>query len=731
MIRLPLASRLRSPIARATAWSLVVGLTAALVLSHSEAALAGGAKAFRQTTAKDFEEGEAMGSMVLPTGEVVPGMKAIQISVDASFIWCSALSPDGRTAYFGGGDQGRIFALSATGSDKATAGDKPAARKLAELAAPWVTSLTVRKDGSLLAGTTPGGQVFVVDPNTGASRSFTKLAAEHVWAMVQDPKTGTTYAATGGSGKVFSIDGQGASRVLWDSGDKHVVALAPGPGGTLLAGTSEAAILYRLRGSEAEALHDFDADEIRAILRVEARPATATAPAQPAATYLAVNDFEKPTDAQASTPAAATASKGTKVALTAGGPAPASAGALPRPGQVKARAGVYRLEDDGNIEQVFSLADGYLTALVLDAGGDLYAASGTQGKVYRLNADRTAALAVDLPERQALALLRVGAEFLIGTGDVGGVYRARPAGTGEATYLSKVLDAEMPTRFGHLRFTGVGVAFETRSGHTAKPDKTWNAWRKLEAPTASAGEGEGSIASPSARYLQYRTTLTGSDAVLKEVVVHHQPHNQRPRLVEVYAEGPASPPVVARTHAAVLKLRWRVENPDGDDLIYRLWYRQESERVWRPLGPTGPVDLLTKAEYDWNTEAVPDGKYLVRVWASDERSTPRERALESTFTSPPLLVDNSKPEILDLRMTNGALTGRARDDASPIAHLEYAVDGLEWRPIGSTDGVLDQRAEAFSVRLPPGLAKGPHVVNLRAFDAADNQGVGRVQIEVK
>src|SRR6187401_747571 len=74
-------------------------------------------KSFRQTTAKDFEEGEATASMVLPTGDVVPGMKSTPITLDTAFVWCGATSPNGKMAYFGTGDQGRIYAVdtSATG----------------------------------------------------------------------------------------------------------------------------------------------------------------------------------------------------------------------------------------------------------------------------------------------------------------------------------------------------------------------------------------------------------------------------------------------------------------------------------------------------------------------------------------------------------------------------------------------------------------------------------------
>jgi len=119
---------------------LLIGATATAAVTRS----------FRQTTAKDFEEGEATASMVLPTGDVVPGMKSSPITLDAAFVWCGVLSPDGKIAYFGTGDQGRIYAVetSATGGK---------ARLVTTLEAAWVTALAVRPDGTLVAGTTPGG----------------------------------------------------------------------------------------------------------------------------------------------------------------------------------------------------------------------------------------------------------------------------------------------------------------------------------------------------------------------------------------------------------------------------------------------------------------------------------------------------------------------------------------------------------------------------------------------
>jgi sugar lactone lactonase YvrE len=696
-------------------------LTATLLTAATASAAA--TKNFRQTTAKDFEEGEATASMVLPTGDVVPGMKSTAISLDAAFAWCGVLSPDGKTAYFGTGDQGRIYAV-----DTAPSGGK--ARLVATLEAAWVTALAVRPDGSLIAGTTPGGRIYSVDPKAGKAKVFSTLSAEHVWALTYDAKTSTVYAGMGGPGKIAAIDSSGKARTLWDSGDKHVVSLIAADDRHLYAGTSEEAILYRVSlDGHAEALADFDAEEVRALAR------------QGGALYVAVNDFERSGGGGgALPPGAAAAPRGTKITIASSG-SPSSAGSLPRPGQRKAKAALYRIDPDGRMEQMFSIPDGYFTALAFDDAGRAYVGTGSEGRVWRVSPDRTAALAIDVPERQALALVHAGNGFLVGTGDVGGVYRAAPAAPRQATYLSRVLDGEYRSRWGLFRWHGThDVAVESRSGNTAKPDATWTGFASLEKPRPTAEGGVGQVASPPARYIQYRATFGAPEGRLAAVTLAYLPQNQRARITELGPADSGGPtPAVggvgglttsttasapARAHQPVIKLRWKVENPDGDELNYRLAFRQENDAVWRPLG--GP-DPLTKTEYDWNTEGLPDGTYVVKLTASDERSVPRELALETTFTSSPILVDNRKPEILGLAVKYPYVSGRARDDQSPLVAMEYSVDGGDWQILSAADGICDDLVESFTIKLPA-LAPGPHAVAVRAWDSADNVGAGGITI---
>jgi hypothetical protein len=127
-----------------------------------------------------------------------------------------------------------------------------------------------------------GGRVYTIDPKSGKSKLFATLSAEHVWALALDAKNGTVYAGLGGPGKIAAIDAGGKARAIWDSGDKHVVSLLVADDKHLYAGTSEEAILYKVGlDGRAEALADFDAEEVRSLAR------------HGGALYAAVNDFER------------------------------------------------------------------------------------------------------------------------------------------------------------------------------------------------------------------------------------------------------------------------------------------------------------------------------------------------------------------------------------------------------------------------------------------------------
>ena len=690
---------------------------------------AGGTRAWHLTSYKEFDEGEATGVLLSSLGEATSGFSASRIEVNESVVYCTASAPDG-SVYVGTGDQGVVYVQQ-----------KGKLRKLAKLDAVLVSSLAVGPAGVVFAGTMPGGRVFSID-REGKVRELAKLDAEHVWALVYDEGKQTLYAATGPNGRLFAIDVSRLDRpavgrrdrLLYETGEKHLLSLLRNDDGSLLAGSADQAILYRIvpngNGATVQALHDFEGDELRAIAR---RGNTV---------YVAVNAFQS--GAAATPTTGPLAPRGTKMVLPAASataaPAAATSAGLTR--DRKGRGAVYRVDPDGRVEQLHALADGYFTALSADADGNVWAASGSNGRVYLIRPDRTVITALDLPERQVLTLAfdataqkGAGPNGLLGTGDAGALYRVTPEPPRDAHYVTKIFDAQFPARWGNLRWSGRGqLTLETRSGNTSRPDKTWSAWAGPQRPDKQGEGGAGRIGSPDGRYLQVRAGFGGPRTLLRDLTVYYQPQNQRARVTEITVGDEANqkhPSAFARgakPRSPVIKLRWRVDNPDDDDLIYRLYFREESEGNWKPIGGAEP---LTRTDYDWNTESIPDGNYVVKVVASDERSNAREDALEHSLTSTPFLVDNRKPELSEIKVAYPLASGRARDSFSSISELAYSIDGGDWQPFAPRDGLFDDANEEFSVRLPSGLAVGAHSLAVRAVDAAENVGAVQVTFRVK
>jgi sugar lactone lactonase YvrE len=680
-------------------------------------------RAFRLTSYKDFDEGEAHGVVVSSLGEVASGMGSTRLDVPESVVYSSVVAPDG-TVYLGTGDQGAIYVYR-----------KGKVEKLVSVEGVLVSSLALGPQGTLFAGVMPGGRIYAIDVTgkEAKARELAKLDAEHVWGLAYDDARRTLYAATGPKGQLFAIDAKSPeqpyvgsrARVLVDTGEKHLLSLVRGDDGALYVGTADQALLFRVVpegvGARLSALHDFEGEEVRAIAR---RGATL---------YVAVNEFTRTSATSTGSSSGPNAPKGTKIVVPASSSSSTSSSSSASRDR-KGKGAVYRVDPDGRVEQLHAVADSYFTALHVEADGSVYAATGANGKVHLIKPDRTVLTAFDLAERQVLTMgFGPVGDRVLGTGDAGALYKVSGEPPKDAHYLSKVFDAQFVARFGAVRYGGAGaLSVQTRSGNTAKPDKTWSAWAPLSV-AAGAAPGVGRVVSPEARYIQVKVGF-GKATTLRDLTLYYQPQNQRPRVTEItVGEDPASKKQATlaargKPRSPIVKVKWKVENPDEDELVYRLFYREEGEQNWKPLGGPEP---LTSTSFDWNTEPFPDGNYVLRVVASDERANPKEQALDHALVSSPYLIDNKKPELQDVQVAYPEVRGRARDSFSPVTELAYSVDGGDWTPFSPKDGVFDDPTEEFAFKLPSGLAPGAHSVAIRAVDAADNVGATQVTFRVR
>jgi len=335
-----------------------------------------------------------------------------------------------------------------------------------------------------------------------------------------------------------------------------------------------------------------------------------------------------------------------------------------------------------------------------------------------------------------------------------------PGAARSGEYESEVFDARSTSTWGELAWkagvpAGAGVELLTRSGNTGDPDETWSEW------TPVAGRGGGQIVSPSARFLQWKARLSrgsrGAGPELLSVETAYLRENLPPLVssVTVYepgdvVTGPAGgtndssasqtlpggvevtyslDPIASPDRELHVLLRgmrtasWEALDPNGDVLSFDLYLKSDDEEDWKLV----EEGVLRRTLHTWDTAAMTDGVYRLRVKATDRQSNPKESSLEASAESPPFIVDHTPPEFTRVDVSSArelTVSGVVTDAASQVMFVDVSVDYGDWRPAFADDGMFDSRSESFRLVIE-GLEEGEHAVSVRAADRSGNPVVVR------
>ena len=665
---------------------------ASVVFFYAVAATAVGTRRFVLDSGDDFEGGDLSAVAVDESGVVRAGFDLGQIPVDvATVIWC-ALDRGDQSVLLGTGNEGKILELR-----------DGRIRVVAETGAMVVTSMVDTWGGEIVVGALPGGKLRKF--SGGRLTDWVTLPnADDIWQLAFDRKRGVLYAATGPEGKLYRIDRDGHATVEMDVPEPHILSVAVAPDGSVVFGTSDKARLYRTTGAgRATVLYDFERTEVRGV-----------AVADDGQIYAIANDIKT-----TSSSVAAHRSSSTK-----NGPESSTT-------KLKGKGMLLRIGTDLVPEVLLDDDDEHFTSLALDDRGHPYVGTGVEGRLMTVGEPRRSVIVADTDERQVTALLLTGRLRLVLTSDPAVVHPVRGQGGTNSVWTSKVFDANLRAQFGHLDWESTGpLMLSTRTGNTSEPDDTWSAWSApLRAP--------GPITSPKGRFIQVRASwaLDGA-AALSRVEIPFVTDNQRAVVTRIDADVPsrkkstsgivASGGPITEHPSPDVNLDWTVDNPDKDTLRFRLYYRMIGTTVWRDLLPADEV--LTKSSYKWDTSTLPEGRYRVRVVASDLPANPPDRATSDELVSGVVLVDNTPPRLVDLTVKGRRLRGRAVDGLGPIQRIEVTLAGKnDWVPLRPTDSVFDQASEAFDVDLSGIIPSGRQLLTVRAYDSANNSVVRSVQ----
>ena len=579
-----------------------------------------------------------------------------------------------------------------------------------------VSSLCPESGETFLAATSPDGKVYRVDA-AGKAQVVFDPPDKYIWDLVVGPD-GSILVATGEKGRLYRVGSGGKVDTLLRTNDQHVRCLVLDADGAVYAGTSDNGIIYRVdRQGKVRVLYDAPLEEVVQLALTRSGD------------ILAATLGKVPAKAQTSGKTSASTSSTTERLLSI-------------LGETKQKSEVYRLDRQGFAEKIWNSSEEQVYTILPESDSTYLLGTGASGKVYRLSRDGEKSYLGRFDPSHVVRLLKIGREVVGCTANPGRVVVLRDQENRQGEYVSPVYDAKLPSRWGSMMWRSRGkgtVELYTRSGNTKKPDETWSPW---QGPLRDS-QGE-HVSSPVGRFFQWKLTLKGErDLEVRDLALTFLRKNAPPRVKEVTVYGPnilytgaatassakeAAPGAGLATPKSLgdkkskfgyRTIRWSFEDPNADKLVFDVAIRHEAWKRWKSLG-----HRLAESAYALDTRTLPEGRYRVRVIASDSPENPPGVARVSPPATAEFVVDHTPPVFRKLKLVKKGdrtwLEFEVSDALNRLNFVQLAVDAGDWQKLAPVDGLCDTRHERFSVPLAKG-SRG-QVVALRAADAAGNIG---------
>ena len=678
----------------------------------------------------------------------------------------------GGTVYFGTSPNGgiykynlnkltKIYPLNADraqsekkqdGPEKAEAGDVDAGEYLSN---EHIFAMATDVAGRLLAGISGKRCRLCRLEGEKMETVFEPEDAKYIFALALD-NGGNIYLGTGPEGKIYQLNSLGKKpQLIYDSRDKNILSLAIGRDGYIYAGSDSRGLVYKIhpQTKKVAVLYDSDQPEITVLLPVGNSEsdvslyAAATSAkivqtqAQFAASTFSGTSPGRP-EAEDRSEESAGENKGdrkleiantqvTSEAKPAAGPPPVRKGTKPTQA-----SHIYKITQDGFVTDVFGEAAVFFCLAEKD--GKLLVGTGNNASLFSVDPamEQQVVIYEDEQAAQITAIVLAGDTVYLGTANPAKLLTLGSGFASEGTYTSDLIDAGQPATWGKLQLEasvpqGCKVLISARSGNVQDVnDPTFSEWSEPAEITAPV-----QLQCSMGRFCQYKLILQsqyGTDSpLIREIAVACTVPNLAPQVESV---------TVSRTKSAgkdgVFKISHVTKDDNGDKLVYKIDFRKLGRANWIEL-----KDELEAASFEWDGKTVEDGRYEVRVTASDARSNTTLTKLAGSRISEPVIVDNTGPVVKSMKITSPLKDdGKYRvlgieiaDELSAIGTLEYTIDSNDnWIATVPDDLVYDTTDENFTIRIDAqeDLPKGDHVITVRVSDADGNTTCKTLEVNV-
>ncbi len=700
--------------------------------------IAGEPKIWSVNSRADVLKGDARGVSIDNSGNITLAPKLIEVyKTEQSYIWSSVVDAGGNV-YLGTGGEGKVFKVPPGGSGSL----------FTDLNELNVTALAIGKSGEIFAATSPDGKVYQIDAAGKASVYF-DAQEKYIWSLAV-MSDGSLAVGTGENGRIYrvrSANSTPASSLFFDTSETHIISLAADKAGNLYAGTDSNGLVMKF-GADGKPFALLDSP-LREVHEVTIGP--------DGSIYALLIGESASAATPTATPAASATPENKTVSADTANPAPEPP-QKSRYDLTGARSAVYRILPDGGSDIIWaSQAVTGFSIYPHQTGNGVLLGTSDKGRIYNIGNDGRETLVLQSGTNQVSTIRNNGQDLIATSSNQGSLFRFGTATVDEGVYESAILDAKTAASWGRIWWRSRGnLQIQTRSGNTEKADETWGTWTAV---TTSAMSGQ--VASPRAKYLQWRAILKnsgGAAASLSEVNVAFLGRNIAPEVlsitvlptnvglianppiqidpnIELSGLDPAvfgipNVPVQPRRifQRAAKAFQWTSEDRNGDKLIYDVFYKEAADANYKTLRENISENFISI-----DGLSLPDGRYTLKIVAKDIDGNPAGQSMTGERVSEPFDIDNTQPAVAivgppQISGEKAKAVFTANDRSSYLTKAEFNVNGGEWMTVYSDDGISDSADERYTIEVPLKMP-GEYTVTLRVFDASGNVGNARVVIK--
>jgi len=732
-------------------------------------------KITRHATGPDLLKGEAKDVVISSRGIIQLGRAAEVLVEEFKDVWSiNSIVVSGGTIYVGTSPNGGIYKYSlekltkiypaesekpgSAGGVEPNDANKPADPNKVDpnkveaekyLSNEHIFAMATDVSGRLLAGIS-GKKCRLCRFEADRMEVIFEPNDKYIFAITIDDG-GDIYLGTGPEGKVYRLNSFGRDgQVIYDSRDKNILSLVSGREGFIYGGTDGRGLVYKIdpRTKTATVLYDSDQPEITALLFVAGgdlhAAATSARIVQTQVDFaVQVPPAGRP-EVQPPQGAPKTADKpdsgrklkipNTKEGADGAVQRPAGPPKGAKPGEVSY---IYKISKDGFVTDVFSEA--VVLFCLAEQDNKLLAGTGNSGQLFSVDpaSEQQAIIYEDEKASQITTVAVLGQDVYVGTANPAKLIKLGKNFAAEGTYTSDLIDAGQPATWGKLQLEadipqGCKVKVASRSGNVKDVnDPTFSGWTEPVEATEPV-----QLDCPLGRFCQYKLVLQSANGldspVIRGVAVASTVPNLAPKVESVTVSR-----IEAPGKTGVFKIGYKTKDDNGDKLVYKLDFRKVGRTNWIEL-----KDQLEADNFEWDGKTIEDGRYEVRVTASDEKSNTSSTKLTGSRISDPVVIDNTGPVIKDIKITSvrknnelyKVLDFKVSDELSVIGQLEYTIDSnTDWIGTVPNDLVYDTTEENFTIEIDARkkLPKGDHVITIKVSDAVGNTTYKTLEVSVE